>query len=361
MHLLDATRLAASQRLPKRPAISLSWYAMPLGLAGLGGAWTAAPLGPTAAWFGDAFTALAGMIWLTFTVLYIWSGTRTRGTFRAERTHATRGPLSAYIPVVALLLVIHYERISGQLRSWSVVVLVAALALLAAMILAHWFMGDLDEDAVHAGYYLPVVAGPFIAAVAIHSCGATEAAWAAFGAGAFFLVVLGAVIIGRLMFGSALTGELLPSTAILLAAPATAAIAWTDLRANRPDEIAWCLLGVVVVMLLVQLALIPHYRRLSFGMSWWAFSFPLASAANVTARVLEPHTSAIGLRTGLGFLIIATIVIACLGFATIWLAARHVARRVTRPRAGHRASTGRWVSPHRRTTWPEPIHTPTLW
>lgn len=323
MRLVDVTDTTASQRAPKYPAVSLSWYAMPLGLAGLGGAWSATRLGPIVAWLGDAITGLAAMIWLTFTVLYIWSGIRTRGTFRAERTHATRGPLSAYIPVVALLLVIHYEHIPGQIRDWSVALLVAVLAMLAAMLMAHWFMGDLDEDAVHAGYYLPVVAGPFIGAVAVYACGATPVAWAAFGAGAFFLVVLGAVIIGRLMFGSTLSGELLPSTAILLAAPATAAIAWVELRGNRADDIAWCLLGVVVVMLLVQLALIPHYRRLSFGMSWWAFSFPLASAASATVHVIG-HTSKLGLGISLGFLIAATIAVVWLVAATISYAARQL-------------------------------------
>jgi tellurite resistance protein len=106
-------------------------------------------------------------------------------------------------------------------------------------------------------------------------------------------------------------------------APAIAVIAWLDLQANRADNFAWCLLGVVAVMLCVQLPLIPHYLRLPFGMSWWTFSFPLASATNETVRVRRAQPSQLGLGISVGFLIAVTIAVAYFSGATISLVLRN--------------------------------------
>jgi tellurite resistance protein len=69
---------------------------------------------------------------------------------------------------------------------------------------------------MHPGYFLPVTAGAFIAAIGLVSVGSHGAAVAVFGIGIFFWLLLGAVITSRLFFGSELPVPFKPVLSILL-------------------------------------------------------------------------------------------------------------------------------------------------
>ena len=45
--------------------------------------------------------------------------------------------------------------------------------------------------------------------------------------------------------------------------------------------------GVVVLMLLVQIMMVPRYRRLRFSLGFWSFTFPLAATVSLTEKWLE--------------------------------------------------------------------------
>ncbi|WP_279433174.1 TDT family transporter [Curtobacterium sp. PhB136] len=306
----------------------LGWFAMPLGLAGVGSLWTAAGLGSGGQVASEVSTALAGVLWLAFTVNYLVVGLRQRFLHRAHK-HPIQGPLIAYVPVIGLLLGIHYGMLQPEARPWFIWSFVALLALVDAVLLGHWLSGGISPESLHAGYYLPVVAGPFIASIGLHAVGAGAAAWAEFGAGVFFLLVFGGVIFTRLISRAPLTPALLPSTAILLAAPATAAIAWMDAEHGRFDAVAAGLVGVMVMMLLVQLTAAAQYVSLPLAMNWWTFSFPIASSANVAVRVLiaehSPH-SAVG-----AVAVVITVLVAFLAAGTVMLVIRHTRADRARP------------------------------
>ncbi|MEU4197174.1 hypothetical protein AB0E69_35100 [Kribbella sp. NPDC026611] len=89
------------------------------------------------------------------------------GSFRLDLRHPLLGPLTAYIPVVALLLISNYARELGVLAQWLTFAAIAALAINAAQLVAHWLSNPFDRNALHPRYLLPVTAGPFIAAITL--------------------------------------------------------------------------------------------------------------------------------------------------------------------------------------------------
>jgi hypothetical protein len=72
---------------------------------------------------------------------------------------------AAYIPIIGILIFSRYEQYMPDIARGAVVVCVAALVIVAAQLLAHWLLGNLPAGTLHPGYFLPAVAGAFIASM----------------------------------------------------------------------------------------------------------------------------------------------------------------------------------------------------
>jgi tellurite resistance protein len=298
--------------------VALGRYAIALGLAGLGGAWTAAQVTVGAASaIGLVLVSAAFIVWVWLTVRYLIDGTRNRGTYAADLDSPATGPLAAYIPVVGILITVHFHQPLAGGAPWINAVFALGLAVVSAQLLTRWVSGSFDRTAPHPGYFLPVVAGPFIASIGFSTVGEHGAAIAAFGVGVFFWVVIGSLVFDRLMSGGPLDAASQPSLGVLLAPPGTGGVAWFAANGGHVDSVTEAFGGVLVLMFLLQLMLIPRYRRGGFNLDFWAFSFPLASSASYAVRWASASRfsgwqivtwTALGLATaGIGALIAASI------------------------------------------------------
>jgi tellurite resistance protein len=158
----------------------------------------------------------------------------------------------------------------------------AALTVLAgAWISAGWITLEGDFRRWHPGYFLPTAAGGLIAGGCSALLGLTTLSHVLFGLGIGSFLLLASIIWLRLYVAPALPPPLLPTMAIEVAPPAVAASTWFDLNGGRLDVAAAALTGVAVLMVLVQVRLIPLYRRAPFGPGFWAFSFPAAAAVTL--------------------------------------------------------------------------------
>ncbi|MEV4264011.1 hypothetical protein [Kribbella sp. NPDC049584] len=305
-----ATATATSQRLP------LTLFGMPLGIAGLGGAWSAAAVavhGPR--WPAEIFYGSSSALWLTFVIVYLRGGTRTRGAFGDDLRHPLSGPFASVIPLVAVLLSAHYTTYNFMVFAWICGVAIAALAVVVAQLIAHWLSGAVDLYAIHPGYYIPAVAGPFIASIGLSAIGLRPLAIAAIGAGLFFWVAMTAIVAVRMLIGERLPDALRPAMTAFVAGTSTANLAWIIAHPGRVDQAQELMTGVLALMLLVQGALIGEYRTLSFSGGWWIFTFPLASTTNYAIRWFSAVRPA-------GWEIYAWVVLGCTTLFILFIAVR---------------------------------------
>lgn len=275
----DPSPAAPSGMLP------LSLFGVPLGLAGLGAGWSAAraTLGAPA-WPEEVLYGAASAIWLILTTVYLLRGLRRKGAFRADLRHQIAGPFASFIPLVGILLSAHYSEYLPALGMWVCVAFIAALTVVATQLFAHWITGGVSMQAIHPGYFLPVVAGSFVASIGFSSIHAHDAALAAFGIGAFFWLVVGTVVTVRLMTAGVLPPAAKTGLSAYLAAPATASVAWMVSHPGPMGALQLGLTGVLIIMLLMQLFLIGEYRKLPFSPLFWVFTFPVATTANYAVR-----------------------------------------------------------------------------
>ena len=209
----------------------LRLYPVALGLGGLGGSWrTAIALGAPA-WPAASLSALSLGAWFAVTVMYVLEGGGRPRAFTADLRHPEQGFALGYIPVIPLLLLAHAPRTAGfRILDLG---LAAAWAVGTAALVAHWITTPRDRHAIHPGFSLPVIGGPFIACISLQANGWHALAQGLFTVGVYFGVTFGSLIVGRLMTERRLTDARFPTLAVLMVPPATASTAWFGLNDNR--------------------------------------------------------------------------------------------------------------------------------
>jgi tellurite resistance protein len=160
-----------------------------------------------------------------------------------------------------------------------VIVFLAVTIGLGGWLTGQWMTGGIEPDSVHAGYFLPTAAGGLIGADAAAQVHLHALAEASFGIGIISWVLLGSTILNRLFSRPALPSALVPTMAIELGIPAVAGSAYFAVAGQTVSFAACVLGGYAVLMALVQVRLIPVYRRLSFTPGAWSFTFAYSAAA----------------------------------------------------------------------------------
>ena len=251
-------------------------FGIAFGFAGLAGAWRATtPVLGTPRLVPDAIDLLAAAAWLVLVSRYVRQGVRQ---LRADLRDPVLAPFISVAPITAMLLsaaLAGYAPGAGRLL---VLVFWIVTIALGGWLTGQWIAGDLDQDRTHPGYLIPTVAGGLVGAYASAEAGLQRLAEASFGIGVICWLLLGSIVLNRLFFRRWLPPPLVPTLAIEVAPPAVAGLAYFALHGAVADLPATVLGGYTVLMVLVQLRLLPRYRRVTFSAGFWAFTFSYAAA-----------------------------------------------------------------------------------
>jgi tellurite resistance protein len=246
------------------------------GLTGLGEAWNAATrVLAIGAVVPNVIFVLAAGAWLVLVAWYARQGPRQ---LLRDLPDTVQGPFLSIAVIVPMLLAGALARYAFTAGRVLVVIFLALTIALGAYFTGQWIVGDMSPDSAHPGYFVPTVAGGFLGATVAAEVHLHALAWASFGVGVLCWALLGATILSRLMFRSALPAPLVPTLAIEAAPPAVAGIAYFAVT-GATSFIAYALGGYAVFMALVQLRFIPLYVRLRFSPGLWAFTFSYAVVA----------------------------------------------------------------------------------
>lgn len=258
----------------------LGTFAIGFGLAGLAEAWQIAA-GPLSlpGWLPQIFWMVAAITWLALLTAHAVRGHAAHQPLIEQLRHPVQGPLAALVPVTGMLIGADLIRGVGWAGRLLVGVSMAALVVFAGWQIATWLQGRLTLEALHGGYLLPTVAGGLVAADAAEAAGWPLLGWGMFGIGMFCWIAITTLLVLRLMVRPALPGPLVPTMAVLVAPPAVAGLAWFALAGHRADPVSAALGAIGVLLVLVQVGLLPRYRRLTFSLGFWSFTFPAAAVA----------------------------------------------------------------------------------
>jgi len=144
-----------------------------------------------------------------------------------------------------------------------------------------------------------------------------------------FGIVLFSRPVQRLLFVQpALPERLVPTLCILLAPPAVAFLSWLQLTSQHPgsaplDAMGHVLFGIAIFFALFLFTQIRRFLRLSFYVSWWAFSFPSAAFTNAALVYAQFESSAFNQALAVAMVAFSTLLILWLLIRTIVAVARN--------------------------------------
>jgi tellurite resistance protein len=233
------TATAGTASPPRPPArVTANLFGVGFGLVGLAGSWRAAAHMTSApGWVADALAVAAAAAWVAVGAAWVAQLAGGRRSIAGELHDPVLSPFVSLLPIVAMLLALE-------------------------------------------------LAGGLIAAQGAGQMGWPRPARALFGIGVGFWLLLGPVILARPIIRPPLPAALSPTLAIEGAPPALAGSAYLALTGGRFDALTCALAGVTALMVLVQLRLIPLYRRAPFGPGSWSFTFAYAAVATFALQLI---------------------------------------------------------------------------
>ena len=250
------------------------------------------------------------------TGVYLRSLVRGR-RWRTELDDRIYGPFVSVPAIVGLLLAGGLQPHARTAGLALYVVSLAVAVILAGRLLGGWILDDAPPVQWHPAYFLPSVGAPLVAAGEAANFGYPALARLLFGFGGISWMLIGGILLHHLLAQPPLRAPLIPTMAILLAPPVVAGNAWFAINGVRGDGVALALAGYAVLMIMVQVALVPAYRGVPFGPSWWSFSFPYAAttgygltwlaAADVAGRTWWTYLLLTAITSFIGYLATRTI------------------------------------------------------
>jgi tellurite resistance protein len=315
------------------PRVPPNLFGIVLGVAGLAQAWHATmPVLGTPQAVPDVLNVLDAALWLVLVGAYLAQGPRI---VLADLRDPVLSPFVSAPALTAMLLAAALATGAPAAGRVLVVVFLAVTVAIGGWLTGEWMSGGIEPDSVHPGYFLPTAAGGLIGASAAAQVHLHALAGASFGIGVLCWVMLGSVILNRLFTRPALPSALVPTMAIELGIPAVAGLAYFALAGRTVSLVACAFGGYAVLMALVQVRLIPVYRRLPVTPGSWSFAFAYAAAAAdalVWLAITKPPAA-----TGYAIAVIAllTAFVAWITYRTVALAARGQLLPARPPPRGH--------------------------
>jgi tellurite resistance protein len=280
---MSVTLTVAKDQSPRRrsllgPRVPPNLFGIALGVAGLALAWHAAvPLLGIPQTVPDALDVLAAVLWLVLVGAYLVQGPRI---ILADLRDPVLSPFVSASAITAMILAAALAADAAAAGRVLVIVFLAATIAIGGWLTGQWMTGRIEPDSLHPGYLLPTAAGGLIGANAAAQVHLHALAEASFGIGVICWVLLSSMIMKRLFAGPALPSALVPTMAIELGVATVAGSAYFAVAGRTVSFLACALAGYAVLMAVVQVRLIPVYRRLSFTPGFWSFAFAYAAAAS---------------------------------------------------------------------------------
>jgi tellurite resistance protein len=292
-----------------------SWYAVPMGLAGLALAWHRATpmMGDLAGMLAlgvGALTALVYVILLGATALRGW---QHADAWREDRQHPVRHTFVAALPIATLLVATVAVALLGPHPAIEALWWAGAVGqvFVTVWVLSRWW-GKLAWPSVTPALFIPIV-GNVLAPLAGVPLGHADWSAAQFGIGLLFWPVVLVLIVARTAVHGLWPERMRPTTFIFIAPPA--AVGLSVLQMGAPPILGWMCWGMAMFSFLWVATQARQIAAMPFSMPHWGLSFPLAALAALTLRLSSPGTAMA--VAGVALLALASLVILGLLFATV--------------------------------------------
>lgn len=281
-----------SQRLQNIAYFPASFFGMIMGLTGLSIAFIElSKIFASTATLMSVSLNFTLFLFVILMMMYTFKIVKFPREVLAELKHPIKMNFVPAISISLLLLSIAFYALGYTELSKYTWMIGAALQLsLTYWVLYNWVHQDFfTPEHSNPAWFIPIVGNIVVPIVGVHHA-PIELSWFFFSVGIIFWVVVKAILINRIIFHTPLQEKLIPTLFIFIAPPAVGFISYLALNNQEINQFAMVLFFFGLAMTLLMLVSAGKFMKLSFALSWWAFTFPLA-AMSIASYKMAHHTS----------------------------------------------------------------------
>lgn len=143
-----------------------------------------------------------------------------------------------------------------------------------------------------------------------------------FSIGIFFWIIMLAIILNRIIFHHQFAQKFMPTLFILIAPPSIGLLSYFKLTQSL-DMFANILFNLGLFFTLLLLFMYQSFLHIKFFISWWAFTFPLATIALASMLMFEQTNSPFYAYLSYFFILFLSIVVIIVAYNTL----KHIAKK----------------------------------
>jgi len=219
----------------------------------------------------------AGTVMTLLLTAYLYKVIRFRAEVKAELKHPIKMNFIPTISISLLLLSIALHQLSLDNFSfyfWSIGTLLQIS--LTYWVLYNWVHHDFfTPEHSNPAWFIPIVGNIIVPIAGVHHA-PMELNWFFFSVGIIFWIIVKAILVNRIIFHAPMPEKLIPTLFIFIAPPAVGFIAYLALN-HELNQFAMVLYYFAIAMTLLMIVSVHKFFALSFALSWWAFTFPIAA------------------------------------------------------------------------------------
>lgn len=234
-----------------------------------------------------ALLILSSVVWLGIAGGYVVKWVRFPESVRAELNHPIR---LSFFPASSIGLILISAAAYQYLPAVAVAIWWVAITLqlmFTLVVLYRWMhVEHFTTEHNSPAWFIPIVANILVPILGPR-IGQYEISYFFFAVGMVFWIPLLAISLNRSFFFAPIPKKLMPTLFILIVPPAIGFVAWTSLHDGELDDVGRILYYVALFMTLMVVSQARRFIGLPFALSWWAFSFPIASVTIATTLYAE--------------------------------------------------------------------------
>ncbi|OEL21922.1 S-type anion channel SLAH3 [Dichanthelium oligosanthes] len=262
-------------------------------------------------WFSVALMGLVSAIYLLKVVFYFEA-------VRREFYHPIRVNFFFAPWIACLFLVKGVPQPVSTIHHVVWYMLMAPLFILDLKMYGQWMSGGdrrLSKVANPTNHL--AVVGNFVGALLGAQMGLTEPAIFFFAVGLVHYLVLFVTLYQRLPTNVQLPKELHPVFFLFIATPSVASVAWARIcgEFSHGAKVAYYISLFLYVSLVSR---VKFFRGVRFSLAWWAYTFPMTSAAIATAIFASEVTNVLTRALAVGLACVASVTVAGVLAATMY-------------------------------------------
>ncbi|MFA7092603.1 MAG: SLAC1 anion channel family protein [Arcobacteraceae bacterium] len=137
-----------------------------------------------------------------------------------------------------------------------------------------------------------------------------------FSVGIFFWIIMLSIILNRIIFHHQFAQKFMPTLFILIAPPSIGLLSYFKLTGSL-DIFAHILFNLGLFFTLLLIFMYQSFLHIKFFISWWAFTFPLATIALASILMFEQTNGAFYAYLSYFFILFLTIVVIIVAYNTL--------------------------------------------